>query len=107
MSSCLAALATQAWRLHQKMTLSDGSVREDATRLVRHVDSMYEIFLRLGLEIKDHTGDDFDYGLPVKVISAQPSPGISRERVIETLRPTIYWQTVIIQTGEVVIATPV
>jgi hypothetical protein len=44
--------------------------------------------------------------LPLKVVTSQPAPGIARETVIETIKPTIYWQQQIIQTGEVVIATP-
>jgi hypothetical protein len=56
--------------------------------------------------VKDHTGDVFDYGMPLKVVTTQPSPGINKERVTETIKPTIYWQNKIIQMGEVVIATP-
>jgi len=41
------------------------------------------------------------------VIATQPTAGLARERVTETLKPTIYWNGTIIQTGEVVIATPV
>jgi len=48
----------------------------------------------------------FDYGLPLKVVTTQPTPGITKESVIETIKPTIYWQKQIIQMGEVVIATP-
>lgn len=106
MTRSLALLATQAWKLRQKMTAADGSVRDESKRLFRHVEAMYEVFSSLGLEIKDHTGDNFDYGLPVRVITAQPTPGLAQERVIETVKPTIYWQKKIIQVGEVVIATP-
>lgn len=60
----------------------------------------------MGLEVKDHTGDAFDYGLPLKVVTTQPTPGITREMVVETIKPTIYWERQIIQAGEVVIATP-
>jgi hypothetical protein len=41
------------------------------------------------------------------VITTQPTAGIAKERVIETIKPTIYWNETIIQTGEVVIATRV
>jgi hypothetical protein len=45
--------------------------------------------------------------MPLTVITTQPTAGIAKERVIETIKPTIYWNETIIQTGEVVIATPV
>jgi hypothetical protein len=81
-------------------------VREDMKRVYRHIEAMFESFQEMGLEIKDHTGEIFDYGLPLKVVTTQPTKGIAQERVIETLKPTIYWQKQIIQMGEVVIATP-
>ena len=37
----------------------------------------------LGLEVKDHTGKDFDYGMALKVVTTQPTAGITKERVIE------------------------
>jgi hypothetical protein len=40
-------------------------------------------------------------------VTSQPTAGITKERVTETLKPTIYWRNKIIQMGEVVIATPV
>ena len=43
------------------------------------------------MEVKDRTGEAFDYGLPEKVVTAQPQPGLTREIIIETIRPTIYW----------------
>ena len=45
----------------------------------------------MGLEIKDHTGDAFDYGLPLKVVTSQPTLGLTKESVLETIKPTIYW----------------
>jgi hypothetical protein len=81
-------------------------VREEMKRVHRHIEAMFESFREMGLEIKDHTGEIFDYGLPLNVVTTQPTPGITKERVLETLKPTIYWQEQMIQMGEVVIATP-
>ena len=103
----IADVATNAWRAKTKMMdKSSGEVREDMKRVYRHIEAMFESFQEMGLEIKDHTGEIFDYGLPLKVVTTQPTKGIAQERVIETLKPTIYWQKQIIQMGEVVIATP-
>ena len=103
----MADIATNAWKAKTKML--DGAsreVREEMKRVYRHIESVLESLQTMGLEVKDHTGDAFDYGLPLKVVTTQPTQGISRECVIETIKPTIYWQQQIIQMGEVVIATP-
>src|SRR5260370_33600158 len=100
-------VATNIWKARVKMLVAaSGEVREEMKRVYRHVEAALEGMLEMGLEVKDHTGDAFDYGLPLKVITAQPTPGITRESVIETIKPTIYWQQRLIQIGEVVIATP-
>jgi len=103
----MADIATNVWKAKGKMLDgASGEVRGEMKRVYRHIESILESLHEMGLELKDHTGDAFDYGLPLKVITTQPTQGIPRESVIETIKPTIYWQQQIIQMGEVVIATP-
>ena len=103
----LATIATNAWKARQKMwDAASGEVREEMKRVFRHIEAIQESLHSLGLETKDHTGDTFDYGLPLKVVTTQPMSGLTKETVTETIKPTIYWREQIIQMGEVVIATP-
>lgn len=100
-------IATNVWKAKCKMLDSaTGEVRDEMKRVYRHVDSALETLGQLGFELKDHTGSAFDYGMPLKVVTTQQAQGITRETVIETLRPTIYYQNKIIQMGEVVVGTP-
>ena len=55
--------------------------------------------------IRDHTGDVYDEGQPMKVIACKPTPGLDKKRVSETLLPSIFWHNRLIQNGEVEIAT--
>jgi len=108
LESGLAVVVTNAWKARAKMMDGDtGEPREEMRRVYRHIESIFDAFHQMGLQVKDHTGEQFDYGLPLTVITTQPTPGLARERVIETIKPTIYWKETIIQTGEVVIATPI
>lgn len=102
----MADIATNAWKAKGKMLDASGEVREEMKRVFRHIEGVLESLRELGLDVKDHTGDIFDYGLPLKLVTTQPTPGITREMVVETIRPTIYWERQMIQAGEVVIATP-
>jgi hypothetical protein len=103
----IAVIATNAWKAKMKMVDSpSGEVRDDMKRVYRHIEGIFQAFQDMGLEVKDHTGDPFDYGLPLHVVTTQPTPGLTKERVLETIKPTIYWQNQILQRGEVVIATP-
>jgi hypothetical protein len=103
----LADIATQAWRARTKMIdpLS-GDTRDEMKRVIRHVDAIISTLTGFGFEIKDHTGDAFDYGQPLRLIATQPALGLTRETVLETLKPTIYWRGQIIQSGEVIVGVP-
>ena len=103
----VALVATNAWKAKMKMVdASSGEVRDEMKRVYRHIEGIFQAFQDMGLEVRDHTDAPFDYGMPLKVVTTQPTPGITKERVVETIKPTIYWQNQIIQHGEVVIATP-
>lgn len=103
----MAAIATNAWKARSKMLDAEsGEPRDEMKRVYRHVEAILETFQEMGIEIKDHTNQAFDYGLQLKVVTTQPTAGITKERVLETVKPTIRWQNQIIQMGEVVIETP-
>ena len=108
LESALGIIVTNAWKARAKMMdVNTGEPREDMRRVYRHIETMFVAIHTRGFQVKVQTGDHFDYGMPLALISTQPTPGIAKERVIETIKPTIYWNETIIQAGEVVIATPV
>jgi len=86
-----------------------GTVEESGVlkRLNIDLDKIWDVLVdELRMEIIDHTGNDFDYGMVLKVVTTQPMAGIKKERVIQTLKPTINWRNKNIQIGEVIVATP-
>lgn len=107
MAPDLASVFTNAWKARAKMVIGDSQEpRDEMRRVFRHVESMFDAFKRLGLTMVDHTGEPFDYGMPVTVIATEPKPGLVRPTMVETIKPTIYWNETIIQYGEVVLGTP-
>jgi len=100
------AIATHAWKARVRLSRADGPISSDVERIGRHLDAIVESLEKLGMEIKDHTGEPFDYGQSLKVAASQPKEGISQEFVAETIRPTIYVKGKLIQQGEVVIDIP-
>lgn len=103
----LVDVATGLWRLQQKI-LQPGTdrPREEMRRAYRSFESTWDALVQAGVEILDHTDTPFSPGLSLKVIAFQPTPGIKRERVIETLRPTIYYKQQLLQIGEVIVGVP-
>ena len=117
MAQQLATLATIGWKMQKRvMYPASGEIRDnfdksDGRKLGRDVQSLLALLSEMGLTIRDRTGQSFYYGMPEKVIDAKPQPGITKERVFETLRPTVtwttnFWKEAMIQKGEVIIQTP-
>jgi hypothetical protein len=108
----ILAIVTNIWRIKGKTTDSlskqpkEELAKEDIKKVARYLESIYNSFTQLGIEIIDRTGEPFDYGLPEKVVTTIPQEGIGKERVLETLRPTVKWNNHIYP-GEVEIATPI
>jgi len=103
----LADIGTGLWRLRTRMVdASTGEPPDHMRRAFRHAESILDALAEAGIRIQDHTGIDFDPGLSLKVLAYQPVSGVSRERVIETIKPTIYLHGERIQMGEVIVGTP-
>lgn len=100
-------IASAAWKLRQKVI--DPITREpkeEMRSLLRYVDAIWDSLSQVGLEIQDHTNQPFDSGQSLEVLAFQPTPGILRETVLETVKPTIYLKELRLQMGQVIVATP-
>jgi hypothetical protein len=103
----LAALATNVWRAKSKMIDPiTGEPREESRRPYRHVEAAFETFQDLGVRLSDWRDQPYDAGLPVKVLSFQPTPGLQFDTVIEVVRPAVFWHDRLLQVGEVIVGTP-
>jgi hypothetical protein len=83
-----------------------GEPKGELRHLARHVEVIWERLSELGLQVQDHTGNAFDSGQSLEVLAFQPTRGISRETVIETVRPTVYFAGKRILMGQVIVGTP-
>lgn len=102
------SIATNIWRAKNKMMdAGTGEVREDMKRVDRHIEAICRSLAEVGIVIRDHTGDFYDEGQPMKVVASKPTPGLDRKRVSDTLLPSIFWNNRLVQNGEIEISTPV
>lgn len=107
-TATLASVATNAWRARIKMVDAEtGEPTEDMRRVYRHIEGIFNAFDELGLRTIDPTGKAYDSGMALKVISFEPTPGLSHEKISETVKPSIAWQGRLLQTGEVIVGTPI
>ncbi len=103
----LAALATHIWRAQARMLdPKTGEPREETRRLYRHIEGALEAFTTMGVRLSDWIGQPYDSGLPLKVLSFEPTPDLVRDTVVEAVRPAIFWQDRLLQVGEVIVGIP-
>ena len=105
----LADLSTGLWRLRQKMVQpGTNDPLDEMRRAYRHLESTCDVLAEAGVQILDHTNELIPEGgiYALKTIAYQPTPGLTREHVIETIKPTVYYKNQMIQMGEVIIGTP-
>lgn len=106
-STLLVDLANVAWALQRKSCDPITNERKEEFRpIARHIDQLSECLDEFGVKIQNHTHEPFDSGQSLEVIAFQPTAGISRDVVIETIRPTVYLKGIRIQMGQVIVATP-
>jgi len=103
----LADVCTGLWRARQKM-VHPGTDRplEEMRRVYRHFEAAWDAFTQGGVEVRDHLGEPYSDGSGLDVAAFEPRPGITRETVVETIKPTICFNGQLIQTGQVIVGTP-
>lgn len=100
-------LATGLWRLRKRIFDEEtGEPKSEMKMLYRHFETTWDVLTNAGVDIQDHTGDAYDSGLSLKVLTFQPLPDLGREVVIETIKPSVYLHDRHIQTGEVIVGVP-
>jgi hypothetical protein len=103
----LAEMANAVWALQQKSCDPTTTERREEFRpIARYIERLSECLNEIGVEVQHHTNQVFDSGQSLEVIAFQPTAGISREIVIETIRPTVYLKGYRVQIGQVIVATP-
>ncbi|MDA8118249.1 MAG: hypothetical protein M0000_12870 [Actinomycetota bacterium] len=97
------------WRIRQKLVRPGTDEPIDgAQRALRHVQALWDGLAEAGVKILDHTGEVLPEGraYSISVLGFQPTAGATREVVLETIKPTVYYRDKMVQIGEVIVATP-
>ena len=77
----LVEVATGLWRLQRRL----GAGTPEA----RQVRRIFDVLGDADIRVDDHHGVTFDPGLAIDVVAYQPTEGVTREQVIETLVHTL------------------
>jgi len=113
LAKALISIAGQAWRLGTAVKDSETNEvktvlsQQEIRKVANIMETINQVIIDLGIKIIDRCNQDFHPGLPDQVVTEEPKEGISKERIIRTIRPTIMWHQTMVQRGEIDIAVPV
>jgi len=109
----LIQVAGQTWRMGTIIFEPDSGEpktdfsSQDIRKLSNAVEAIKEVVKALDVRVLDRCNEDFHPGLPDTVVTEEPQEGITKERIIRTIRPTIMWGQTMVQRGEIDVAVPV
>jgi len=109
----LCSVATGIWRTRRNMLPTGNLIPLEGTaclpgteKAYRRLLSTWQVLADNGLEIQDHTGEIFISGQQLEVADFSPVAGLTQERVVQTMEPSIYLDGTLIQMGKVFVGTP-
>ena len=103
----LADIATGLWRLRQRFVdPATGEPSEAGRKPFRDVQMLLDRLYEAQIEVQDHTGAAYDVSQSLRVAAFQPVAGLEGDRIVETLKPSVYQRQQRIQVGEVIVAIP-
>lgn len=103
----LADIATGLWRTRKNIVQErTDTPKEGMGKAFRHVQSVFDALETAGIQIKDHTREKWADGRSINVIAFQPMPDLTEEIIIETIKPSIFFNEQHIQKAQVIVGTP-
>ncbi|MET9834951.1 hypothetical protein ABZ078_38040 [Streptomyces sp. NPDC006385] len=103
----LLRAAIGIWRALRKLDQGTGPLSAaDLRQVRRQVHASRQALADDGLEIQEHDGMPFDSGQSLEALVIQDEPGLDREVVLETVRPSVYFRGERIQMGQVIVGRP-
>ncbi|MGC7096790.1 hypothetical protein ACPZ19_19120 [Amycolatopsis lurida] len=103
----VADVATNMWRVLKRFgDNGDGEAGKAQRMATRNLTAMSDRLGEAGVRVQDHDGISWDPGMSLRAIAYEPRPGLDRETVVETVRPTVYRGGQCIQFGHVIVGVP-
>ena len=105
-SRFIEELCTRLWRLDQRFAkLRSGDESPELQQLENRFADVQDVLRAAGFELHDYTGQRYDPGLTVRVLTYQPTAGIAagQEIILETIKPTVYYHGRLLASGEVIV----
>ena len=103
----IAEISSSVWRLKQRIIdPKTGEVFEEMKKMSRPVEKIYSSLEDKGFKVIDRVNEKYISGMYERVITFEPTDQLTCEVIVETVKPTIYYQDKVIQQGEIIVGVP-
>lgn len=103
----IADITTGVWRIKNKFSsINVDDLSDELKKACRHVESTWDALASAKVEVRDYTKEKYVPGMALNVIAFQPSSLVHLEMITDTIKPSIFFNSKLIQMGEVIVETP-
>ena len=98
----IASLSIELWRLEKRIDKAKDTVDSSITDQFQRIK---DILGKQDIEICEHTGSDYNDGMSVKLLHMEEVDNLlpGKMKVIETVKPSVYYKGQVILHGEVIV----
>ena len=98
----ISSLAIELWRLEKRI---DNAKNNIDNSIADQFQRIKDILGKQEIEICEHTDSDYDDGMSVKVLHVEEINNLppGKMKIIETVKPSIYYKGQVISHGEVIV----
>ncbi len=103
----ITSFCIEMWRLEKRLKrLQNEEPKIDLSSFFDQMQRIKDMFYREGIVVKDYVEEGYKEGISLKVLSFEDDPSLPAgvARIVETVRPTIFYNDKVISHGEVVVA---
>ena len=103
-SADVVELAVEVWRMNSRIVKTGDGLTEVQKRPIMSSLQKFTKFLdRYDIKIVDHTGEKYNEGMNVDVLSFEKDPRIKNPIIKETIEPSIICNGYVVKKGKVVV----
>ena len=103
----LAEAAVGVWKAQRKLEQQNGAALKSSKQIAKGVRTARQALQEgIELEIQDHDGQPYDPGLALEVLSFEEDASLTREVVLETFEPSVYFRGRLVRMAKVVVGRP-
>lgn len=102
--TAMTDLAVEIWRIGQRITSSSANIPENQKKsLENSLSKLNRCLEKFDLQIVDYTGQKFNAGMNVDVLSTEKDPAITDAIIKTTMEPTIMHKNQVVKKAKVIV----